>query len=129
MIPRSVSGRWVYRHQPAKASRDRQVLPPTGPPRGRRFRTAQHSTMYFLSRTAYEKSHFLLLASKAQLQPFSALTITRITPIFSIEAGKGSNSGSGMIVENMGVCKENIFIHPPAPKKSNICRVKSNVQK
>ena len=60
-----------------------------------------------------------MLASKVSLLLFSDLTIMRKTPIFSYEVGKCPDGGSGKAGNNTDVCKENIFIHPPAPEKSN----------
>jgi hypothetical protein len=58
--------------------------------------------------------------------PVSNLTITRKTPIFSHEVGKSTDGGSGKTGKNKSVCKENIFIHQPAPEKSNFLSVHRN---
>jgi hypothetical protein len=66
---------------------------------------------------------YLMLALKALLPLFSDLTIILKTPIFSREFGKSPDGGIGIGGENKGVCKENIFIRPPAFEKSNYLSV------
>jgi hypothetical protein len=41
------------------------------------------------------------------------------TPIFFIKVIQREDGGSGKMGKNMGICKESLFIHPPAPEKSN----------